>query len=127
MVTIFGHQYKSFTTVLRALGLPYISPAYVLKRYGSFEAYLAERLQLPTNPSQSQLDAIHEKVATAISTGRNLGENLEIVTSLQKAIIAYTQNSDFRKESTEVQTQLVNLSQATNFPKALRKYLRYSD
>lgn len=126
MVTIFGHQYKSFTTVLRALGLPYISPAYVLKRYGSFEAYLAERLQLPTHPSLEQTQELHSKINATLNSGL-VGNNADIVATLKKAIQAYITSPEFNQEDRAVQTQLVALSQATNFPKALRKYLRYSD
>lgn len=126
MVTIFGHQYKSFTTVLRALGLPYISPAYVLKRYGSFEAYLVERLHLPTHPSLEQTQELHSKINATLNSGL-VGNNADIVATLKKAIQAYTTSPEFNHEDRAVQTQLVALSQATNFPKALRKYLRYSD
>lgn len=124
MVKIFGKDYKSFTTVLRALGLPYISPAYVLKRYGSFDEYLKLRL----DHDEFNEDELHKKIDEAMATGQNIGaRNIEVVSAIRQALQAWETQPEFEALDDEVKGALQKILKAPNLQKALRPYLKYSD
>lgn len=125
MITFFGRDYKSSTTILRALGVKYAAPNNIQKSFGSLEAYVTKKLGMPMQLTAKEIDELHNRIETGLKDGTCYGkDNLRVIKALQSAIKAFLSSAEYKALDSNTQGRLFSLAHADDLPSELRKNLK---